>query len=406
MAATLAVYKDFLRSGRGADRAVAAFVNAMAARGHTVHVITQQRPEEPLSVTFAPTVTCHHVRMSRIRSAAGWLNKALLRTAAGARLLRGALPWLDLMRETSRRLQACVRGIAPDVVISAGPNECVELTYAGALGVPLVQMFHTYPPSCFAKNKYQRAARLRAALPQAAECQVLLPSHRATLRPYTQAPVAVIGNAIDWPADEPLPAPEARAKVIVYVAYFTKDKNQLALLEAFARVRAEGWQLHLYGSGTPAWEQRLRERVAALGLTGRVRFFGVTRTPRVVLRQAAICAFPSLTEGFGLALAEAMWCGLPCVGFRGAPGVSELIAHEANGLLAEGETPEAFAAQLQRLVEDEALRVRLGTTAAKTIRSTYAAERVWQQWDDVLWRHVPRLRGSEGPDGDETASGA
>ena len=84
--ATLAVYKDFLRSGRGADRAVAAFANAMAARGHAVHVITQQRPEEPLSVTFGAAVTCHHVPMSRIRSAAGFLNKLLLRTAMGARL--------------------------------------------------------------------------------------------------------------------------------------------------------------------------------------------------------------------------------------------------------------------------------------------------------------------------------
>lgn len=402
--ATLAVYKDFLRSGRGADRAVAAFANAMAARGHAVHVITQQRPEEPLSVTFGAAVTCHHVPMSRIRSAAGFLNKLLLRTAMGARLLR-ALPWVDLMRETSRRLQACLRELRPDIVVSAGANECVELTYAGPLGAPLVQMFHVYPPTCFAKNKYQRVARLRAALPQVAECQVLLPSHRATLRPYTQAPVAVIGNAIDWPPDEPLPECAARAKVIVYVAYFTKDKNQLALLEAFAHLRAEGWQLHLYGTGTPAWEQRLRARAAALGIAERVRFFGVTRTPRVVLRQASICAFPSLTEGFGLALAEAMWCGLPCVGFQGAPGVSELIAHEANGLLAEGSS-EAFAAQLQRLVDDPGLRERLGTTAAKTIRATYAAQRVWQQWDDLLWRHIPHLRGSEAPEGAKTASNA
>lgn len=389
--ATLAVYKDFLRSGRGADRAVAAFANAMASRGYAVHVITQQRSEEPLSVTFDSTVTCHHVRMSRIRSAAGFINKLLLRTALGARLLRGVLPWLDLMLETSRRLQACLRGIHPDLVISAGANECVELTYAGPLGVPMVQMFHVYPPTCFAKNKYQRVSRLLAALPQAAECQVLLPSHRATLLPYTRAPVSIIGNAIAWPPDEPLPDPSARADVIVYVAYFTKDKNQLTLLEAFARLRADGWQLHLYGSGSPAWERRLRERVETLGLSERVRFFGVTHTPREVLRQAAVCAFPSLTEGFGLALAEAMWCGLPCVGFRGAPGVCELIAHEANGLLAEN-TPEAFAAQLQRLVDNPGLRARLGITAAKTIRDTYAADRVWQQWDDLLWRHIPRLR--------------
>lgn len=392
--ATLAVYKDFLRSGRGADRAIAAFANAMSARGYAVHVITQQRPEEPLSVTFDPAVTCHHVRMSRIRSLTGGFNKLLLRSSIGAAFLRRALPWLDLMRETSLRLQACLESLQPDLVISAGANECVELTYAGPLRVPMVQMFHVYPPTCFAKNKYQRVTRFREALPLAAECQVLLPSHRETLRPYTSAPVTVIGNAIAWPADEPLPAPESREKVIVYVAYFTKDKNQLALIEAFAKLRADDWQLHLYGTGTPSWERRLKERVTALGLEARVRFFGITRTPREVLRRVSICAYPSLTEGFGLALAEAMWCGLPCVGFRSAPGVNELIAHEANGLLADA-SDEAFAAQLQRLIDNPELRVQLGTTAAKTIRSTYSEARVWQQWEDLLWRWIPRLRDGE-----------
>ena len=115
--ATLAVYKDFLRSGRGADRAIAAFANAMSARGYAVHVITQQRPEEPLSVTFDPAVTCHHVRMSRIRSLTGGFNKLLLRSSIGAAFLRRALPWLDLMRETSLRLQACLESLQPDLVI-------------------------------------------------------------------------------------------------------------------------------------------------------------------------------------------------------------------------------------------------------------------------------------------------
>ena len=46
-------------------------------------------------------------------------------------------------------------------------NECVELTYAGALPAPMIQLFHVYPPTCFASNKYRRADRLRAALPVA-----------------------------------------------------------------------------------------------------------------------------------------------------------------------------------------------------------------------------------------------
>lgn len=385
--ATIALYKDFLRTGRGADRATAALANALAARGYDVRVITQQGAREPLSVTFAPGVTCHRVRPVSLRSVAAFVNKLLLRTRLGARILR-LFPALDLMRRTSRRVQAVLAAIRPDLILSSGSNECVELTYAGPLPAPLIQLFHVYPPTCFASNKYRRADRFRAALPLAAECQVLLPAFRDLLRPYTQAPVAAIGNAIDWPADEPLPDPAGREKTIVYVAYFTKDKNHLQLIEAFARLRrAEDWTLCLYGSGRPEWERRLRAKAQAEGVAGRVRFFGVTRTPRPILLRAGICAYPSRVEGFGLALAEAMWCGLPCVGFADAPGVSGLLAHEANGLLA-APGPEAFAGQLQRLVDDPALRARLGAHAAQTVRHAYAPARIWQQWEDLLARHL------------------
>ena len=386
--AVIAIYKDFLRSGRGADRATAALANALAARGYDVRVVTQQGAGEPLSVTFAPGVTCHRVRPVSLRSVAAFVNKLLLRSRLGAGLLR-LCPALDLMRRTSRRVQAVIRAVRPDLILSSGSNECVELTYAGPLPVPFVQLFHVYPPTCFASNKYRRADRLRAALPLAAECQVLLPAFRDLLRPYTRAPVVAIGNAIDWPADEPLPDPASREKTIVYVAYFTKDKNHLQLIEAFARLRgAEGWTLCLYGSGRPEWERRLRAKARALGGEGRVRFFGVARTPRPILLKAGICAYPSRVEGFGLALAEAMWCGLPCVGFADAPGVNGLLSHEANGLLA-APGAEAFAGQLQRLVDDPGLRLRLGANAARAVRHAYAPARIWQQWEDLLARHLP-----------------
>lgn len=381
--AKLALYKDYLRSGRGADRVTAALANALAARGYDVHVITRQSPAEPLSVALAPGVTCHRVPDGRRRPFAKFLNKLLLRSAFGERVLR-ALPGLDLMRRTSLRLQDCLNHLRPDLILSSGSNEGTELTYAGPLPAPFLQLFHVYPPTSFQGKKYRRAARFRAAIRRAAACQVLLPSFRDLLRPYTDAPVAAIGNAIDWPADEPLPDPATREKTIVYVAYFSKDKNHLALLEAFAKLRrADDWRLCLCGSGTSAWERRLRERAEALGVAGRVVFQGVVRAPRPLLLRAGICAYPSQVEGFGLALAEAMWCGLPCVGFAEAPGVNGLIVDGATGLLA-APGAEAFAAQLQRLVDDPALRANLGARAATFTRHAYAAPHIWEQWDDLV----------------------
>lgn len=384
--ARLIVYKDYLKSGRGADRATAAFANAMAQRGYDVHVITQQKEKEPFSVTFDSEITTHSLPM-RKRPFAKLMNKLLLSSAVGERLLARLLPGLDLVRCYSAVLQERIRSLRPDVIVVAGANECVDLLLSGPVAVPVVMMFHVYPPECFRKNKYRRASRLKAVLPYVAECQVLLPSHCQTLRPYTSAPVTAIGNGIQWQVDEPLPPFTSRHKQIVYVAYFTKDKNHIELLQAFAKLNAPEWTLQLYGSGSPEWETRLKTLATELGIAERVFFNGVTHLPKPILLHAGICAFPSKVEGFGLALAEAMWCGLPCVGFKGVPGVSELLSHEANGLLAEV-GPDAFAEQLQRLIDDAPLREHLGMIAAKTARRTFSQAVNVQQWDDLLRRQL------------------
>ena len=373
----VAIYKDVMTSGRGADRATGALANALAERGVEVHLLTQV-PEggKALSVDFGPQVRVHLVAVPPRRGGRWRVNKLLLPSAWGA------LPGCDWVLQTSRRVRAELAAIAPEGVLSAGSNELIELMAEGALPWPVIQIFHVYPPTCFGKNKEQRVTRLKAAMAQVAASQVLLPSFRELLAPYTAAPVVVIGNTVAFGGvGEP---PEARAKQVVYVAYFTKDKNHEALLEAFARLeRAEGWTLELYGSGTAAWEARLRAKAEALGIAGRVHFHGVVAKPAEVLPRAEICAYPSRVEGFPLALIEAMGAGCACVGFADAPGVNELIEPGRTGLLAAPGVA-GFAAALQQLVDDAALRAQLGQAAARTVRERWSSETIWRAWMDFL----------------------
>ena len=83
----LALYKDVLRSGRGADRVTAALANALAKRGYRVHLLTRQPQGEALSVTLDPAVTLHRVPIPKPGAALRFLNKLLLKSACGARLL-------------------------------------------------------------------------------------------------------------------------------------------------------------------------------------------------------------------------------------------------------------------------------------------------------------------------------
>jgi hypothetical protein len=88
-------------------------------------------------------------------------------------------------------------------------------------------------------------------------------------------------------------------------------------------------------------------------------------------------------EGFGMVVPEAFQFALPVVGFAACPGVNALVKDGENGLLVDEMTPEALAAGLARLMEDAALRARLGQ-AGKASLAELAPERVYQAWDALL----------------------
>ena len=84
-----------------------------------------------------------------------------------------------------------------------------------------------------------------------------------------------------------------------------------------------------------------------------------------------------------MALVEAMGAGCACVGFADAPGVNELIEPGRTGLLAAPGVA-GFAAALQQLVDDAALRAQLGQAAARTVRERWSSETIWRAWMDFL----------------------
>lgn len=91
---------------------------------------------------------------------------------------------------------------------------------------------------------------------------------------------------------------------------------------------------------------------------------------RSCLSQTDIFLLPSLWENCPYSCLEAMAAGRAIVSSdRG--GMPELIRHEQNGLMAQIDAPQTFIACLDRLIEDQALRERLGNAARRTIEESY-----------------------------------
>lgn len=151
-----------------------------------------------------------------------------------------------------------------------------------------------------------------------------------------------------------------RNPFVVSVARGYAHKNLAGLLRAFARLREQGHrdvQLVLIGDRYRAGADLIR-LADKLRLHAAVVFTGfVSDSDLNALYSASdVFAFPSLAEGFGLPVLEAMACGAPVVA-SDASAVGEAVG--GAGLLADAADPDAFAAQLARVLDDAAVRDEL-----------------------------------------------
>jgi glycosyltransferase involved in cell wall biosynthesis len=115
----------------------------------------------------------------------------------------------------------------------------------------------------------------------------------------------------------------------------------------------------------------LRAKVAALGLDSVVKFAGAVKEPLALLWALDIFALPSLKEGLGVALLEAMASGLASVGSR-TGGIVDAIEDGTSGLLAEPASVPELAQQLARLIDLPELRLRLGSQARTRICARFS----------------------------------
>lgn len=154
-----------------------------------------------------------------------------------------------------------------------------------------------------------------------------------------------------------------------------RHKNEFRLVEAFAKaaLRAE---MHLVFTGNPTSE--LSDCIERHGVTPLVHFTGLVPEEKLpsLYRGAEALVFPSLYEGFGLPLLEAMACGTPVVTSNVA-AMPEVAGDAA--LLVDPTSVEQIAVAMKRIVSDTSLRHQLresGLSRAAQFPWAYTAARV------------------------------
>ena len=171
-----------------------------------------------------------------------------------------------------------------------------------------------------------------------------------------------------------LPRPGDGRPRVVHISNFRPVKRIAAVVDVFARVRAQvPATLVLVGDGPELGPAQ--QRLQALGLGGDVEYAGERLDVVDVLSQADVFLLPSATESFGLAALEAMACEVPVVASR-VGGLPEVIDDGVTGFLHPPHDIDGMAGSIVRLVRDQALHARVATAARAAAVERFSAARI------------------------------
>lgn len=179
------------------------------------------------------------------------------------------------------------------------------------------------------------------------------------------------------------------AVVVGIVGQVGPWKGHDDLLEALRELKGEGrpFSCIIYGSGEQSYRQSLMEKIAAYDLSAEVHFADYVKSLKEIYTTIDVCVVPSrVNEAFGMVAAEAAHFGVPVVATRRG-ALSEIVCDGETGFLVDAQSPGELAARLRSLIEDTALRSRMGEAARRGARR-FTSQLAAQQVEEIFFRYI------------------
>lgn len=175
---------------------------------------------------------------------------------------------------------------------------------------------------------------------------------------------------------------DCSAKRAVAVGRLTVVKGYDMLVDMWAKVDRGAWKLDIYGDG--GLRDELQQMIDERGLQESITLHHATNDIMRRYGESSLFLLTSRSEGFPMVLLEAMASGLPAVAFACKCGPRDMITDGQSGFVVDrvGDI-ETMAANVERLMKDDALRCKMGV-AAKEDMLKFSKDTVVLQWVNLF----------------------
>ncbi|QWQ44418.1 glycosyltransferase family 4 protein [Streptomyces sp. YPW6] len=362
------------------------------AEQHDVEIVSVFRHRDAPVLGAPEGVTLRHLVDLRKKSAAYDGERAEHARPATV-FPRGDSRYQQYSRLTDARIAAHLQGVEADVVVGTRPGLNVHLSRQTRRGPVRVGQEHLTLDSHGYRLRREIAHRYTLLDALTTVTRADADDYRSRLR-LPGVRIEAIPNAVPEPA---CPPADGDLKWVVAAGRLHRVKRYDHLVRAFAQVSAArpDWRLRIYGGGDATGDERaaLRALVDELGLHNHVFLMGSVNPMEAEWPKGSIAAVTSERESFGMTIVEAMRGGLPVVATDCPHGPAEIIEDGVDGRLVPVGEPDAIAAALLQLIEDDGLRRRMGGAALKA-SARFDPARVAEQHERLFTELV--ARGNQG----------
>lgn len=342
----------------GMQRVLSVKTGLLADKGYTVAVLTTNADDEAVLYDFNPAVTFHNITPKR---------------------------GINYLLSYKKLLNKAVAGIAPDVIIMCdnGPKSFL-LPFLLTKKYPLVYERHiskyiNEKPSGYLKKLWDKAM-YRYMDYCAARFERLVVLTREGASEWNAENVEVIPNPL-WFTSGRVSSLEKKKVIAVGRHSYQKGYDRMFRIWKGVLIKHPEWTLEVYGDDNADYD--IRQIAKDLEITTGIIFLKPVKDIINAYTNASIYLMTSRYEGFGMVLAEAMACGVPCVAFDCPVGPGEIITNGEDGYLVPDGDSAAFAEKIIQLIENPQLRLDMGAKAKESAKR-YDKENIIVKWDALF----------------------